>query len=74
MGAKMYDNGLRQSAGLPERKDQAPLPIGNPLLDNMRNTIAEIDKTDASCAREIFFVKNAPYSHFICSVTFYITI
>ena len=43
----MYDNGLRQSAGLPERKNQAPLPIGNPLLDNMRNTLQEIDKTDA---------------------------
>lgn len=47
MGAKMYDNGLRVSAGLPERKNQAPLNIGNPLLDNMRNTLQEIDKTDA---------------------------
>ena len=47
MGAKMYDNGLRQSAGLPERKNQAPLNVCNPLLDNMRNTLQEIDKTDA---------------------------
>ena len=47
MGAKMYDNGLRQAAGLPERKNQAPICTENPLLDNMRNTIQEIDKTDA---------------------------
>ena len=47
MGAKMYDNGLRVSAGLPERKNQAPLPVSIPLLDNMRNTLQEIDKTDA---------------------------
>ena len=47
MGASMYDNSLRVSAGLPERKNQAPLPVGNPLLDNMRNTLQEIDKTDA---------------------------
>lgn len=47
MGAKMYDNGLRVSAGLPERKNQAPLIVGNPLLENMRNTLQEIDKTDA---------------------------
>ena len=43
----MYDNGLRKAAGLPERKNQAPLVFGNPLLDNMRNTLQEIDKTDA---------------------------